>query len=215
MIPIVKCKESNWVLNALSAKQVCKGGRDDLFLATLLGGWEEGESSASSNFAAIQDVLNEYSDLMPDKLPTILPPRRHVDHQIELEAGARPPAKVPYQLSRPETAELRKQLAELVEAGYLQPSRSPYATLVLFQRKKEGMLRLCMDYRTLNKLTIKNKYPLPLIADSFDRLVDARVFSKLDLRQGYYQIRIAPDDEEKTTTQLGMGVMSSWSCLLV
>ncbi|XP_059066505.1 uncharacterized protein LOC131048153 [Cryptomeria japonica] len=205
MIPTVKCKESNWTLNALSAKQVCRGGGDNLFLATLLGGREEGESSTSSNFAAIQDVLNEYSDLMPDKLPAILPPRRHVGHQIELEAGARPPAKAPYRLSGQEMAELRKQLAELVEAGYLRPSRSPYAAPILFQCKKEGTLQLCVDYRALNKLTIKNKYPLPLIADSFDRLVDARVFSKLDLRQDYYQIRIAQGDEEKTaiTTRYG------------
>lgn len=79
-------------------------------------------------------------------------------------------------------AELKKQLAELVEVGYLWPSRSPYATPILFQCKKEGTLRLCVDYRALNKLTIKNKYPLPLIVDSFDHLVDERVFSKLDLR---------------------------------
>lgn len=79
-------------------------------------------------------------------------------------------------------AELRKQLAELVEVGYLRPSRFPYAAPILFQRKKEGMLRLCVDYRALKKLMIKNKYPLPLIVDSFDCLVDARVFSKLDLR---------------------------------
>ncbi|XP_057857966.1 uncharacterized protein LOC131067054 [Cryptomeria japonica] len=82
-----------------------------------------------------------------------------------------------------------------MEAGYLRPSRLPYVAPVLFQCKKDGSLRMCMDYQALNKLTIKNKYLLPLIADSFNRLVDARVFSKLDLRQGYYQIRIASGDE--------------------
>lgn len=205
MVPMMKSVEQDLLLNALSAKQVGKGRREELFLAALIGDWDEGESSGPSNTSAIQDVLSEFAEVMPDQLPAVLPPRRHVDHRIELESGARPPAKAPYRLSAPEMEELRKQLAELAEAGYLRPSRSPYAAPVLFQRKKDGSLRMCVDYRALNKLTIKNKYPLPLIADSFDRLVDARVFTKLDLRQGYYQIRIAPGDEEKTaiTTRYG------------
>ncbi|XP_059067817.1 uncharacterized protein LOC131858554 [Cryptomeria japonica] len=205
LIPTMKSMEQDLLLNALSAKQVGRGRQEELFLAALIGDWDEGESSGPSNTSAIQEVLSEFADVMPDSLPAVLPPRRHVDHRIELEAGARPPAKDPYRLSGPEMGELKKQLIELVDAGYLRPSRSPYATPVLFQRKKDGSLRMCVDHRALNKLTIKNKYPLPLIADSFDRLVDARVFNKLDLRQGYYQIRIAPGDEEKTaiTTRYG------------
>ncbi|XP_059064541.1 uncharacterized protein LOC131856684 [Cryptomeria japonica] len=93
--------------------------------------------------------------------------------------------------------ELKRQLEELLEAGYIKPSCSPYGAPVLFQKKKDGTLRLCIDFRALNKLTIKNKYPLPLIADCFDRLSGAKVFSKLDLKQGYYQVRIAAGDEEK------------------
>lgn len=84
-------------------------------------------------------------------------------------------------------------------AGYLRPSHSPYGAPVLFQKKKDGSLRMCVDYRALNKLTVKNKYPLPLIEDCFDRLGNAVYFSKLDLKQGYYQVRIAEGDEEKTT----------------
>ena len=102
-----------------------------------------------------------------------------------MEDGARPPMKESYHLSRPKMVELKEQLMDLVETNYLRMSKSPYATLVLFQRK-EGKIWLCVDYKELNKLIIKNKYPLPLIVDSFDHLVDARVFSKLDLRQGYH-----------------------------
>lgn len=142
---------------------------------------------------------------MPEKLLATRPLKRHVDHMIELETRARPSAQAPYRLSGLEMAELRKQLVELVEVGYLRPSRSSYASPVLFQRKKDGSLCLCVDYQALNKLTIKNKYPLPLIANSFDRLVEVGYFTKLDLRQGYYQIRIALGDEEKTaiTTRYG------------
>ncbi|KAM0999125.1 hypothetical protein FF1_005867 [Malus domestica] len=136
---------------------------------------------------------------MPKELPKKLPPRREVDHAIELEPGAKLPSKLPYRISPPELEELRKQLNELLNAGYIQPSKSSYGAPVLFQRKKEGSLRLCIDYRALNKITIKNKYPLPLIADLFDQLGEARYFTKLDLRSGYYQVRIAPGDESKTT----------------
>ena len=91
------------------------------------------------------------------------------------------------------------QLKELLDAGFIRPSKAPYGAPVLFQKKHDGSLRLCIDYRALNKLTIKNKYPLPLIADSFDQLSKAKYFTKLDLRSGYYQVRIAEGDEPKTT----------------
>ncbi|GKC50075.1 putative nucleotidyltransferase, ribonuclease H [Tanacetum coccineum] len=99
----------------------------------------------------------------------------------------------------PELEELRKQLKELMDAGYIRPSKAPYGALVLFQRKKDRSLRMCIDYRALNKVTIKNKYHVPLIADLFDQLGKARYFTKLDLRSGYYQVRIAEGDEAKTT----------------
>ncbi|GJY96734.1 hypothetical protein Tco_0513644 [Tanacetum coccineum] len=98
-----------------------------------------------------------------------------------------------------ELEELRNQLKELMDAGYIRPSKSPYGAPVLFQRKKDGSLRMCIDYRALNKVTIKNKYPIPLITDLFDQLGKARYFTKLALRSGYYQVRIADGDEAKMT----------------
>ena len=95
---------------------------------------------------------------------------------------------------------MKRKLTELMDAGFIRPSRSPYGAPMLFQGKKDtAELRMCLDYRMLNKQTIKNRYPLPLVADCFDKLAKARVFSKLDLKQGYYQVRIAEGDEYKTT----------------
>ncbi|KAI5656492.1 hypothetical protein M9H77_25285 [Catharanthus roseus] len=113
---------------------------------------------------------------MPDELPKKLPPRREVDHQIELEPGAKPPAMSPYRMAPPELAELKKQLKGLIDAGFIRPSKAPFGAPVLFQKKKDGSLRMCIDYRALNKVTIKNKYPIPLVADLFDQLGHARSF---------------------------------------
>ncbi|RVX13859.1 RNA-directed DNA polymerase-like [Vitis vinifera] len=147
----------------------------------------------------IEGVLDEFKDVMPPELPKRLPPRREEDHKIELEPGAKPPAMGPYRMAPPELEELRRQLKELLDAGFIQPSKAPYGAPVLFQKKHDGSLRMCIDYRALNKVTVKNKYPIPLIADLFDQLGRARYFTKLDLRSGYYQVRIAEGDEPKTT----------------
>ena len=113
--------------------------------------------------------------------------------------GTRPPAQAPYRMAPSELAELRRQLDELLKIGFIQPSKAPCGAPVLFQKKKDGALRMCVDYRALNKITVKNKYPVPLVADLFDRLSKATIFSKLDLRSGYWQVRIAEGDEPKTT----------------
>ncbi|KAA0053506.1 uncharacterized protein E6C27_scaffold190G00630 [Cucumis melo var. makuwa] len=147
----------------------------------------------------IMHVLEKYRDVMPDSLPKSLPPRRTIDHEIELVPGVKPPAKNAYRMAPPELAELRKQLDELLNAGFIRPAKAPYGAPVLFQRKKDGSLRLCIDYRALNKLTVRNKYPIPIITDLLDRLHGAKYFSKLNLRSGYYQVRIAEGDEPKTT----------------
>ncbi|PON59962.1 hypothetical protein TorRG33x02_286090, partial [Trema orientale] len=119
------------------------------------------------------------------ELPKELPPRRAIDHKIELEPGTRPPAKAPYRMAPSELMELRKQLDELLNAGLIQPSKAPYGAPVLFQKKQDGSMRMCVDYRALNKVTVKNKYPVPNAADLFDRLSKASYFTKLDLRSGY------------------------------
>ena len=108
-------------------------------------------------------MLDEFKDVMPAELPKRLPPIREVDHTIELESGAKPLAFGPYRMAPPELEELRKHLKELLDAGYIRPSKSPYGAPVLFQKKHDGSLRLCIDYWALNKITIKNKYPIPRI----------------------------------------------------
>ncbi|KAH9723181.1 Endonuclease [Citrus sinensis] len=142
---------------------------------------------------------------MPPELPKKLPPPREVDHAIELEQGVKPPALAPYCMAPPELEELRRQLKDLLDAGYIRPSKASFGAPILFQKKKDGSLRMCIDYRALNKITIKNKYLIPLIADLFDQLGKARYFTKLDLRSGYYQVRIAKGDEPKTTCTIRYG----------
>ena len=144
-------------------------------------------------------ILKEFRDVMSAELPKELPPRRPIDHKIELLPGTKAPAQAPYRMSPTELLELRKQLKELLDAGLIQPSRAPYGAPVLFQNKHDDSLYMYVDYRALNKVTIKNKYPIPLVVELLDRLSKVSYFTKLDLRLGYWQVRIAVVDEEKTT----------------
>lgn len=147
----------------------------------------------------VAEILKEFADVTPSELQKNLLPRRAIDHKIDIVPGAKPPARAPTRMSPLELAELRKQLTELLDAGFIQPSKAPYGAPVLFQKKQDGSLRMCVDYRALNKVTVKNKYPVPLVADLFDRLSKASFFTKLDLRSGYWKVRIAEGDEPKTT----------------
>ncbi len=112
--------------------------------------------------------------------------------------GVALPGKAPYQMSHEELKELKVQFEELLTKRYIKPSKSPYGAPVFFVHKKDGMLRMCVHYRTLNKVTMKNRYPLPRIDDLFDQLSKAKVFSRIDMRSEYYQIQIIERDEEKT-----------------
>jgi hypothetical protein len=136
--------------------------------------------------------------VFPEDLPG-MPPERKVEFAIELIPGTTPISKRAYRVSRLELVELKKQIDELLEKGYIRPSTSPWAAPVLFVEKKDGTKRMCIDYRALNEVTIKNKYPLSRIEDLFDQLIGARVFSKIGLRSGYHQLRIRPSDIPKTT----------------
>ena len=151
------------------------------------------------------DVLLAYPDVFPKSLPAGLPPERSVDHRIELEPGAPPPSRPTYRLSHKELEELHTQLKDYVANGWVRPSVSPYGAPILFVRKKDGTMRMCTDYRALNKITKKNRYPLPRIEELMDRLQGARIFTKIDLRQGYHQIRIAEEDIEKTAFRTRYG----------
>ncbi|GJV72807.1 putative reverse transcriptase domain-containing protein [Tanacetum coccineum] len=138
-------------------------------------------------------VIRDFPEVFPDELPGLLPPRQ-VEFRIDLIPGAAPVARAPYRLAPSEMKELSKQLQELSEKGFIRPSSSPWGAPVLFVKKKDGSFRMCIDYRELNKLTIKNRYPLPRIDDLFDQLQGSSVYSKIDLRSGYHQLRIREED---------------------
>jgi hypothetical protein len=141
-------------------------------------------------------VVCDYPDVFPDELPG-MPPDRDIEFAIELQPGTAPISKRPYRMPPAELAELKKQLQELLDKRFIRPSTSPWGCPTLFVKKKDESLRMCVDYRPLNVVTIKNKYPLPRIDVLFDQLVGAKVFSKIDLRSGYHQIKIRVSDIPK------------------
>lgn len=149
------------------------------------------------------DLLQEYADVFDEDME--FPPEREVEFVIEVEPGTQPISRPPHRMAPSELKELRTQLDELTVKGYIRPSVSPWGAPILFVKKKDGSMRLCVDYRELNKVTIKNKYPLPRIDDTFDQLRGAKVFSKLDLRSGYHQIRVRKEDIPKTAFRTRYG----------
>ncbi|KAA0062124.1 gag protease polyprotein [Cucumis melo var. makuwa] len=144
-----------------------------------------------------EPVVRDYPDVFPEELPG-LPPHREVEFAIELEPGTVPTSRAPYRMAPAELKELKVQLQELLDKGFIRSSVSPWGAPVLFVKKKDGSMRLCIDYRELNKVTVKNRYPLPRIDDLFDQLQGATVFFKIDLRSGYHQLRIKDGDVPKT-----------------
>ncbi|CAI7787943.1 unnamed protein product [Closterium sp. NIES-54] len=146
----------------------------------------------------VEKLLEKNSGVFPEDLPAGLPPKRAADPRIELIPGSTPPVRPTYKMSAVELKELKKQLEDLLAKEFILPSSSPYASPVLFVRKKGGSLRMCVDYRGLNKITVKNRYPLPRIDELFEKVGEARYFSKLDLRSGYHQVRIQSEDIPKT-----------------
>ena len=149
-------------------------------------------------------VVRKFSDVFPEDLPG-LPPQRQVEFRIDLVARATPVAKSPYRLAPSEMQELSSQLQELQDKGFIRPSHSPWGAPVLFVKKKDGSFRMCIDYRELNKLTVKNRYPLPRIDNLFDQLQGARYFSKIDLRSGYHQLHLHEEDIPKTAFRTRYG----------
>jgi hypothetical protein len=150
-------------------------------------------------------VVCEYPDVFPDDFPG-MPPDRDVEFVIELQPGTAPISKRPYQMPHKELAELKNHLQELLDKGYIRPSSSPWGSPALFVKKKDGSLWMCVDYRPLNAVTIKNKYPLPRIDVLFDQLASAKVFSKIDLQSGYHQIKNRASDVPKTAFSTRYGL---------
>ena len=152
----------------------------------------------------LEQLLKEFKDVLSG-LPQGLPPSRASDHHIRLEPDATPPASRIYPLSGAQLAELRAQLQELLERGFIRPSSSPFGAPILFVPKKDGGWRLCIDYRALNRITVRNQHPLPRIDEMFEQLHGSCVFSKLDLASGYHQSRMHEESIEKTAFKTRYG----------
>ena len=153
----------------------------------------------------LRKLVEDFQDVFPQDLPHHLPPERNVGHSIPLMEGSKPVFRPIYRLSPVERQEVEKQVADLLERGWIDASKSPYGSPILFVQKKDGSLRMCVDYRALNKQTIKNRYAMPRIDDLIDQLRGAKLFTSIDLAQGYHQIRISKSDTEKTAFRTPIG----------
>nr|GEY25013.1 putative reverse transcriptase domain-containing protein [Tanacetum cinerariifolium] len=149
-------------------------------------------------------IVRDFPEVFPEDLPGI-PPARPVEFQIDLVPGVVPVVRAPYRLAPSEMKELAEQLQELSDKGFIRPSSSPWGAPVLFVKKKDESFRMCIDYRKLNKLTMKNRYPLPRIDDLFDQLQGSSVYSKIDLRSSYHQLRVREEDIPKTAFRTHYG----------
>ncbi|GJU28646.1 putative reverse transcriptase domain-containing protein [Tanacetum coccineum] len=149
-------------------------------------------------------VVREILEVFPKDLPG-LPPVHQVEFQIDLIIGAAPVARAPYRLAPSGMKKLSDQLQELADQGFIRLSTSPWGAPVLFVKKKDKSFRMCIDYQELNKLIVKNRYPLPRIDDLFDQLQGLSVYSKINLRSGYHQLRIWDEDISKTAFRTGYG----------
>ncbi|KAJ0524657.1 putative nucleotidyltransferase, Ribonuclease H [Helianthus annuus] len=185
------------IISALKAQKLISHGCEG-FLAAIK------DTSVDAPNIENFPVVRDYSDVFPEELPG-LPPDREVEFTIDLIPGAEPISKAPYRMAPLELKELKEQLQELVERGFIRPSVSPWGAPVLFVKKKDGSMRLCIDYRELNKITIRNRYPLLRIDDLFDQLQGAKFFSKIDLRSGYHQLKVRDQDVSKTTFRTRYG----------
>lgn len=155
----------------------------------------------------ISALLSEFSHLFQE--PSTLPPSRVYDHQIPLIPRAQPMNVKPYRYAPQQKTEIERQVQEMLDTGIIQPSVSPFASLVLLVKKKDGTWRFCVDYRQPNNITEKNNYPMPVVDELLDELAGACYFSKLDCKSGYHQIRVAVGDEMKTAFKTHSGYMNS------
>ena len=228
LLPLAKSKRSEdtvHLANQISANQVKKLLKKKETAGAFLGFIRQvneettvmdvsGESSTTETSKwdtslpeEIRKVLEEFDDVFPQDLPLGRPPVRQ-GHQfrIELEDNVPPVHRPLYKMSPLELEEAKKQIQSMLEHGFIRPSDSPYGAPVLFVPKKDGGLRFCIDYRWLNKKTVRNRYPLPLPEELFDRLGNAKVFSKIDLRSGYWQMPVKPEDVHKTAFKTRWGL---------
>nr|KYP37980.1 Transposon Ty3-G Gag-Pol polyprotein [Cajanus cajan] len=182
--------EDELLISASQAETLMRDGAECCILLAAM-------SVETERVIAEIEVVEDFTEVFPDEVPG-LPPTREIEFSIDLVPGARPVSVAPYRMALAELVELKGQLEELLEKQLVRPSVSPWGAPVLLVKKKDGGSRLCVDYQQLNKLTIKNKYPLPRINDLIDQLKGTSVFSKIDLRLGYHHIRVKEGDIPKT-----------------
>lgn len=209
-VPKTKTKKrTNIILSAMQAKRAMnKGCETKLILVSRIDASETVSESGDPDVklqTEIKAILGDYQDCFATELPEGVPEDRGAFEAIPLEPNSKPPFKAMYRLNPQEREEAIKHIKELLSRGLIEPSMSPYGAPILFVAKKDGSLRMVIDYRALNKITIKNRYPLPRIDDLLDQLKEAKFFSSLDLLSGYYQVPLHESDIPKTAFRTPMG----------
>ncbi|GKE85416.1 putative reverse transcriptase domain-containing protein, partial [Tanacetum coccineum] len=178
----------------------------DVFLAHIT--MKEAKDKSKEKRLEDVSVVKDFPEVFPEVFLEDwlgIPPARQVEFQIDLVPSAAPVARAPYRLAPSEMKELAEQLQELSDKGFIRPNSSPWGALVLFVKKKDRLFRMCIDYHELNKLTVKNRYPLLRIDDLFEQLQGSSVYSKIDLRSGYHQLRVCKEDIPMTTFRTRYG----------
>ena len=185
------------LINAMTASKMLRKGCQG-YLAFVVDRRQEG--------TRLEDIsiVKEFLDVFPDDISG-LPPDREIEFVIELIPGTEPISIPPYRMAPAELKELKAQLEEMLNKGFIRPSTSPWRALVLFVKKKDRSLRLCIDYRQLNRVKIRNQYPLPRIDELFNQLQGSRVYSKIGLRSGYHQLKVRENDVSKTAFRMRYG----------
>lgn len=155
----------------------------------------EEETQSTEHTTELQEILKQYESVFA--IPKSLPPMRDCNHEIKLKDGVEPFKQQEYRYPYLQRHEIEKLVKEMLDMGMIQHSQCPFSSPVLLVKKKDGSWRFCVDYRRLNSLTVRDNYPIPLIDDLLDELNGATVFSKIDLRAGYHQVRMRPEDVDK------------------